>query len=558
MDTPAICDPCQILYITKTSVSWCMECEEELCLECTEHHAALKATRNHHVVDLKHNKHIVSLVKKSSLVCEQHQYWDVEYFCVDHDEICCRDCLAEIHKSCVNTMSLDSASKGAKQSQLFSDCQEQLISISQTYKSILKYREENVNGIKDDKTRIKENMKKIKEKLIQRINQVEKELTNKLDIPVQENTKLQQDKIDKVLEVTEEIESYLKEILFIIEYGSENEAFLLCRKIDKYLPQADNELQTTTSQLNRVTLSFDESNDLLPSINSFGDVTVNKIIDHAITHKTLTDQQAQFVSDKTTTMSTFKLQNRIEVTVANITGMVVTDDDHLLLCDYNSGKGKLVTVYYHSGRYMKAIDVMYRPWDIAIIPRTHRAIVTFGSMTSQIQFINLQTFTQDNKLITIPNSTNICGIAATSDNIIVGDRGRIHCLDTEGTYLRIITLSTGTATQYISIGHNNQIYYTTTSSINCVNWDGTEVFYYKIPNEKGHRKIAIDRNGNVYVAGYHTHTIQRLHSDGTVDCVVLNEGDEVKQPVSICFNKSCDKLYMANWNSCVVHVYSCS
>ena len=85
MDTPAICNPCQILYITKTSVSWCMKCEEELCPECTEHHAALKATRNHHVVDLKHNKHIVSLVKKSSLICEQHQYWDVEYFCVDHD-----------------------------------------------------------------------------------------------------------------------------------------------------------------------------------------------------------------------------------------------------------------------------------------------------------------------------------------------------------------------------------------------------------------------------------------------------------------------------------------
>jgi hypothetical protein len=46
----------------------------------------------------------------------------------------------------------------------------------------LKYREENVNGIKDDKEKIKENMKKLKEKLIQRINQVETELTNKLDI----------------------------------------------------------------------------------------------------------------------------------------------------------------------------------------------------------------------------------------------------------------------------------------------------------------------------------------------------------------------------------------
>jgi hypothetical protein len=75
----------------------------------------------------------------------------------------------------------------------------------------LKYREENVNGIKDDKRRIKENMKKLKEKLIQRINQVDNELTNKLDLLVQENTKFQQDEISKVLEVTEEVELYLKE-----------------------------------------------------------------------------------------------------------------------------------------------------------------------------------------------------------------------------------------------------------------------------------------------------------------------------------------------------------
>jgi hypothetical protein len=55
----------------------------------------------------------------------------------------------------------------------------------------------------------------------QRINQIEKELTNKLDILVQENTKFQQDEISKVLEVTEEVELYLKEMLFIVEHGSD-------------------------------------------------------------------------------------------------------------------------------------------------------------------------------------------------------------------------------------------------------------------------------------------------------------------------------------------------
>ena len=95
-------------------------------------------------------------------------------------------------------------------------------------------------------------------------------------------------------------------------------------------------------------------------------------------------------------------------------------------------------------------------------------------------------------------------------------------------------------------------------SINSVHWDGTEVFSYTIPTEENHRKIAIDRNGNVYVVGYDTNSIQRLHSDGTLDCVVLNEGDGVKRPVSICFNKSNDKLYLANHNSGVVYVYACS
>ena len=145
----------------------------------------------------------------------------------------------------------------------------------------------------------------------------------------------------------------------------------------------------------------------------------------------------QFVPDKTTASLTFKVQNRIEDTGRPITGMVVTDDDHLLLCNNSR---KLLAVYYLSGKYMKTIDVSYPPWDMAIISRTHRAVVTFAN--KKIQFINLQTFTQDDKLITIPNSIFIYGIAATSGNIIFCNTRRIHCLDTEGTYLSTITLST--------------------------------------------------------------------------------------------------------------------
>jgi hypothetical protein len=80
----------------------------------SEYHTKLKMARNHHVVDLKLKTSYSALLKKYSLDCEQHKDCEVEYFCVDHDELCCCDCLSKTHKSCVNTMSLDSASKGAK------------------------------------------------------------------------------------------------------------------------------------------------------------------------------------------------------------------------------------------------------------------------------------------------------------------------------------------------------------------------------------------------------------------------------------------------------------
>ena len=51
---------------------------------------------------------------------------------------------------------------------------------------------------------------------------MEKGLTKKLDILVQENTKLQQDEISKVLEATEEAESYLREMLFMLNMDQKN------------------------------------------------------------------------------------------------------------------------------------------------------------------------------------------------------------------------------------------------------------------------------------------------------------------------------------------------
>jgi hypothetical protein len=115
-------------------------------------------------------------------------------------------------------------------------------------------------------------------------------------------------------------------------------------------------------------------------------------------------------------MSTYKLQNRIEVTGRAITGMVVMVWSVTLLTVTSPNALMDGNKSFDSS---KESVTRFNSDDIAIIPKAHRAVVTFTQKIVQMQFINLQTFTQDDKLITIPNSTTIWGIAGTSDNIIV-------------------------------------------------------------------------------------------------------------------------------------------
>ena len=53
MDTMNKCEPCVSRQTESISVNRCIECQENLCLSCSEHHKAYKAFKNHHLVNIK-------------------------------------------------------------------------------------------------------------------------------------------------------------------------------------------------------------------------------------------------------------------------------------------------------------------------------------------------------------------------------------------------------------------------------------------------------------------------------------------------------------------------
>jgi predicted metal-binding protein len=67
--------------------------------------------------------------------CLKHDELPFEYFCVDHDVICCKECLVE--------------SKGAKRSQSFIDSFQLIEQVSETVNEFTKDRREHIEIIDD-------------------------------------------------------------------------------------------------------------------------------------------------------------------------------------------------------------------------------------------------------------------------------------------------------------------------------------------------------------------------------------------------------------------------
>ena len=93
MASANICDPCIEEGNNATAVKYCTNCEEKLCGDCAGSHLRFKAFKSHHVIYLSS---IGSRIPTSSKInCEIHTDIQIDYFCSEHDVVCCRVCLSE-------------------------------------------------------------------------------------------------------------------------------------------------------------------------------------------------------------------------------------------------------------------------------------------------------------------------------------------------------------------------------------------------------------------------------------------------------------------------------
>ena len=537
-----ICDPCSEKNKTRIAEKYCSNCEEKLCTKCAQWHLRYRAFKSHHVIDLSS---VGSRIPPSSKInCEIHTDVQIDYFCSQHDVVCCRACIPDSHRSCESVLPLDSASKDVKNSSLLSDTLEEQDYMTETLQKMEENRDENQKLLKQKKSLIIKQISAAKSKVLKYLDDIEERLIIEVESVQEKNEeKINKEKHD-IYQLTSILKDNKQELEFLKDHGSNNQLFLTLRKQITIIQKTDKKIHDMSSAINEIDMEFKEIKNVnIETIGSLSQITRPC----PIKYKSMKAQHQQVEVDRSQTLTEFIKEDEINLTRGehNLSDMAVTSDNKLLLCNYSDHK---VYIYKDYKTYEDEISLTSQPECITVVPCTDKAVVTL-LYEGSIQFINTTNNTTDNK---IKIGEWCYGVTAVKDKIYIGGGGKVIILNIDGSLVRKIATHDGINNNLLYNERNDQLLLRQRGRLCCINLDGHVIYRYDISGERG---LAVDQQGHVYISD--SHDIHRLSPDGTFRDIVLSKHDGVDGPRNITFNNDFTKLFIINNGGKTVLVYSC-
>ncbi|XP_063448458.1 uncharacterized protein LOC134727989 [Mytilus trossulus] len=474
----------------------------------------------------------------------------LDYYCTDHEIVCCRACISDKHRLCQNVLPLKLASNDVRKSALFNDVMEDMTHLITTLNALDNNRQSNLQSIEKSKSTITKQIRAVKSKFLKQIDDLERELTTTLSsLQRKHETEINKQK-QEISQVLVNVIENKNEMDFLSDHGSKDQLFIFLRQQVTNIHSAEAKIQQIVSNSQEFDITFDEKKD--DKLESFGSL-LEYIQPCKVQYKPKKFQQAQINAEPMKNILGFEKETVLKLNtnvVKRCLSVSVTDDNKLLITNIEFSDTK-VYVYRDCKDYETEIAFSSAPHGVAVIPGTNRAVITLHKEGS-IQFINTTTMTKDNK---VKVGFACYGITAGRDRIYVcGESGTIKTLDTNGTILK--TTQHGFNCIYF-IAYNDlqdQLIVRCVGKLLCIKLDGTLVYSKDVSGIVG---LTLDRQKNIYFGGFTTSNIQRMSSDGENCEEMLNKDNDIFHPYGMCFNNDFTKLFVINNDGKSVCVYKC-
>lgn len=354
------CAPCEKMNDTKPAEHWCLECCEALCSSCSRHHRVLKATDTHCVVkvtELKNQKGLLSQHEEISK-CHVHPGFCIDMYCVDHNKLACSNCTRDEHKECENVIKIDRVAGEIRESSEAYKLLDKLKECTEETECIVLDRKRTIDKLDSTKEKVHAKVKKIREELLKVLDELDKIFQEDYSSTHKQTIDNLEDQIGRCHLLQKAVDSSRGILQAAIEYGTDNELFVVAHKMEKELHKYEAVLERESANLFDMDYEFCvnyEIEHVLLALDEIGSVKVEK------TPITV----SPFVKKHSKLIERFDATSAMDERCAELTGGTFLPDDRLLLVDNANEKLKLFTP---EGDILCEFELSSGPWDIASIP----------------------------------------------------------------------------------------------------------------------------------------------------------------------------------------------
>jgi len=194
------------------AILFCIQCEQNLCVDCERTHKKMKSTSTHHVLPVSKKDQLRNLVDKN-LCCKEHTDQRLELVCSDCNEAICWKCKSLTHHAhnCVEIN--EAADQCVEQLKLnFEEAENRIFMLSKISANI----KDKIKQQQDIYEREKSSIAKVSADLIRTIVANEEKLVKEVELTSIRNSralKPQQERVDKQLEDLRQHKASVKQVL---------------------------------------------------------------------------------------------------------------------------------------------------------------------------------------------------------------------------------------------------------------------------------------------------------------------------------------------------------
>lgn len=490
------CDACKRADEEEVASDWCKSCLEFLCGPCAKAHKRNVFTQKHELIPIENIQKVSKESESHELVdvfCREHSN-QVEYLCVDHEELSCSRCVCTKHRKCTQVDAIEEAAEGIRKSETLDVLSQEISNFEATLVNAKSETENAIRYIDDTSDKIREHSTELRNKIVKHVDALLEDHLSDLA----RNVKQQKDMLTSFEDAVSDRQLLMAQYLQTLKGAEKTHSSVLVQEYFKIKGQFRHVARSDLSKL-RVKMHSDVSKDLT------GILGVTKFADLKAETKSIPLNEIDL------TCATMKLVCELDDSNGYVTGGCFLKNGDIILVDHNNSQ---LLHYNNYNKLVRKAHLGFQPED-AVCQNSSLLLVSKNISKKKsksegcVGKFNLHKFKNVEGQMT--TNSPFYQLAASSGYVYAACSDFIVKFDSEGN---VVQRYDGVENWTFSVAVNSRDEIISTSCLthrvtvmeNC----GKKLYSYSHEKLNYPRRLDVNYSGNIFVVGHWSNNIHVL------------------------------------------------